>query len=275
MFFLHFRDLVIDDFIGLYLVGYAVGALVVGPFSETFGRNATYIVTMIIFMIFLAAAALAPNIASLFVFRFIAGAFGAAPLTCAGGSISDLWSTLEKTFAFPVYAIFGFGGTVLGPVIASYVINLGSTRWSEWIVLILSGLVLALIVVFQPETYPPLLLQWKAKHLRRETGDNRFRAEAEIIHSSLWTQLKIALSRPVQFTTEPIVVINTLYLTVLYIVLFTFLVGYSHIFQDVYGISQVISPFDMRTEVRKNQGAFEASYLVSAQLSWSFDPFVL
>ncbi|KUJ11239.1 MFS general substrate transporter [Mollisia scopiformis] len=231
-------DVVESMTIGLYLAGYAVGAIFAGPLSETFGRNAVYISTMIIYMIFIMASALAPNIGAQLSFRFLAGAFGATPLTCAGGSISDLWPTLEKTWSFPLYAIPGFGGPVLGPVIASYIINLGSWRWSEWIILIISGVGLGLIVLFQPETYPPLLLVWKAKHLRQKTCDDRFRAEMEIVESTLWSRLKIALTRPLVLALEPIVLFMTLYLTVLYIVLFTFLDGYPYIFQRVYGTSQ-------------------------------------
>lgn len=193
---------------------------------------------MVLFMIFVMASALAPNIGAQLAFRFLAGAFGATPLTCAGGSISDMWSSLEKTYAFPLFAASGFGGPVLGPVIASYANGIGSWRWSEWLTLIIAGAILALIVLFQPETFPPLLLAWKAKQLRLRTGDDRFRAELEIIHTSLWQRLKLALTRPVVFAFEPIVVLMTLYLTVLYIVIFTFLDGYTFIFQDVYGISQ-------------------------------------
>jgi len=38
--------------------------------------------------------------------------------------------------------------------------------------------------------------------------------------------------------TEPIILLMSLYLTILYIVLFTFFVAFPYVFQDVYGISQ-------------------------------------
>lgn len=193
---------------------------------------------MFVFMIFVMASALAPNLGAQLAFRFLAGVVGSTPLTCAGGSISDMWPPLEKTFAFPIFAICGFGGPIMGPVIASYVIKLGTWRWAEWIILIISALVLILIILFQPETYSPILLKWKAKHLRQETGDQRFKAEIEIVHKALGGQLIVALSRPLHFSLEPVVICLTLYLTVLYIVLFTFLDGYSYIFQQVYDISQ-------------------------------------
>ena len=226
--------------VGMYLIGFGLGAIFVGPFSETFGRNVIYIVTLIMFMIFIMASGLAPNIGAQIAFRFLAGFFGAAPLTCAGGSISDMWDSIERSYGFPIYAIPAFSGPVLGPVIGSYIGNgrIGSWRWTEWITLILAGLVLCVIVLFQKETYPPLLLKWKAQHLRRITGDDRFQAELEITKTTLWTRLKISLKRPFQLMIEPIVMLMALYLTVIYIVLFTFLSAYTYIFTETYEISQ-------------------------------------
>nr|POE79843.1 putative efflux pump kojt [Quercus suber] len=92
----------------LYLVGFGVGALVAGPFSEAFGRNPIYIVTLLLYMIFIMASGLAPNIGAQLAFRFLAGFFGSTPLTCAGGSISDLWNPLERVYTFPIFANAAF-----------------------------------------------------------------------------------------------------------------------------------------------------------------------
>ncbi|KZF22777.1 MFS general substrate transporter [Xylona heveae TC161] len=225
---------------GMFLMGFGCGALFAGPFSETFGRNAVYMSTMLLFMIWIMASALAPNIGAQIIFRFLAGFFGSTPLTCAGGTVADLWDPLEKTFGFPLFAIAGFGGPVLGPVIGSY-IGPGaiSWRWSEWIMLIIGGLVLSIVFFFQPETYAPLLLSWKAKHYRELTGDDRFRSEMEIRTTTLLQRLMTAVYRPFVLTwTEPIILLMSLYLTVIYIVLFTFLDGYTFIFSDIHGLSQ-------------------------------------
>ncbi|KAH0396789.1 synaptic vesicle transporter, partial [Aureobasidium melanogenum] len=85
----------------MYLIGFAVGSQFAGPFSETFGRNIIYIVTMFIYMLFLLGCALAPNFGGHITLRFFAGLFGSTPLTVAGGTIADLWNPLEKTFGFP------------------------------------------------------------------------------------------------------------------------------------------------------------------------------
>lgn len=84
--------------------------------------------------------------------------------------------------------------------------------------LIISGVVLITTTLFQPETYPPILLKWKAQHLRRLTGDDRYASESEVKAESLGKRLKTALWRPFLLTaTEPIVLLIALYLTVIYI----------------------------------------------------------
>jgi hypothetical protein len=93
---------------GLYLVGFGVGAFFAAPISETVGRNPVYIVTMTLFMIFVMASGLAPNLGAQLIFRFLAGFFGSTPLTCAGGSISDMWTAEDRTVVFPIFANAAF-----------------------------------------------------------------------------------------------------------------------------------------------------------------------
>jgi len=226
----------------VFLIGFGVGALLCGPFSEVLGRSLTYISTLAILCIFLMASALAPDIGAQVVFRFCAGFSGATPLVCAGGSISDMWAPLQKTYMFPVFAIGGFGGPALGPVMAGWIADspiLHTWRWAEWVALSTAAVVFLLTFFFIPESYPPLLLSWKARHLRRLTGDNRYYAEHEIIRIPLSMRLRTALPRPfIMAFYEPVIVLITLYMSVLYIVLFTFFDGYTFIFQKTYGISQ-------------------------------------
>ncbi|KAI9817145.1 MAG: hypothetical protein M1827_001257 [Pycnora praestabilis] len=226
---------------GLFLIGFGCGALFAGPISETVGRNPVYIVTMSLYMIFIMASALSPNIGAQLAFRFIAGFFGSTPLTCAGGSISDLWSPMERVYAFPIFANAAFIGPVLGPVVGGFIGQSSrvSWRWTEWITLIISGLILSLIIFLQPETYAPILLKWKAAHLREVTGDDRYKAEVEVREETFLQRLKHALYRPFVLTfNEPIVILIALYLTVIYIILFTFLNGYSYIFAMTYNFSE-------------------------------------
>ncbi len=75
---------------GIFLAGFGAGSLFAGPISETLGRNPVYIFTLALYMIFIMASGLAPNIGAQLAFRFLAGFFGSTPLTCAGGSVGRL-----------------------------------------------------------------------------------------------------------------------------------------------------------------------------------------
>ncbi|CAG7983034.1 unnamed protein product [Penicillium salamii] len=223
---------------GLFLVGFGVGSLLSGPFSETFGRNAVYLITMLVFLIFIMASAVAPNLHSHLIFRFFAGFFGSTPLSCAGGTVADLWNPVQKAYAFPAYAIPAFIGPMVGQIIGSYVPTTLGWRWLEWLMLIMGGAILVLVVFMQPETYGNLLLQWKASILRKETGDRRYRAPMELRRESLGRRLLTAIYRPFLWSyTELIIILMSVYLTVVYIVLFTFLEGYTYVFGEPYGLS--------------------------------------
>ncbi|KAI0023345.1 major facilitator superfamily transporter [Xylariomycetidae sp. FL0641] len=228
---------------GMYLVGMGVGSLVAGPFSETFGRNYVYTGSMAVFMVWIMAAGLAPNLGAQVAFRFLAGCAASTPLVCSGGSVADMFDAREKTWSFPLYAISAFGGPMLGAVMGAYIgpSPLVSWRWTEWVMLVLAGVVVALIFALMPETYAPLLLRWKARHFRELTGDDRFRAEHEIVDATLLSRLRVSMTRPFYMLTEPIIIAMTLYLSVVYIVLFTFLVGFPYVFEYTYGISQGLS----------------------------------
>jgi len=230
---------------GLFLIGFGAGGLSSGPLSEEFGRNPVYIATFSLYMIFVMASGLSPNFGAQCAFRFIAGYFAATPLSCAGGSINDLFNAKERVWAFPIFANAAFMGPVLGPVVGSFIGQASPDlewQWVEWVTLCISGGVLASLIFLQPETYPSTLLRWRAAHLRKITGDDRFRAAVEVLDTTFAMRLKRAVFRPFELLIrEPIVLLIGLYLMVIYIILFTFLNGFTFIFGDTYGFSQGIT----------------------------------
>lgn len=214
----------------VFLIGFGIGALLASPLSELMGRYPVYLGTLAIFGIWLMASALAPNFGAQIVFRYLAGCFASAPSTTAGGSMSDIWNPMEKTWGFPIFAVTGFGGSVLGPVIDACIgfnpHNVISWRWSEWIMLITDDLVILLVLAFKQETLASQLLKYKVRHFRQDTGDEIFKSQAEAAGGPLGEVLETNFFRPFILSIEPIVAAFTLYLMITYIVLFNFLDGY-------------------------------------------------
>jgi hypothetical protein len=97
--------------------------------------------------------------------------------------------------------------------------------------------VFLIALLFLPETFSPMILQWKATSLRHVSGDSRFRSSHELQDPFL-ARLKTNIARPVTFfTREPIVIFIGIYLTLIYVLVFTFLDGFTFIFVDTYGFS--------------------------------------
>lgn len=104
-------------------------------------------------------------------------------------------------------------GPVLGPVIGGFVYGGLGWRWTNWIVLILAG-VLAALSFLVPETYAPVLMRKKAGKLRKDTADERYRSQFcyKDGGGDFWTLIKINLERPlIMLFTEPLWYVNDVY----------------------------------------------------------------
>ncbi|KAF5866832.1 hypothetical protein ETB97_008636 [Aspergillus alliaceus] len=76
-------------------------------------------------------------------------------------------------------------------------------------------------------------------HLRRVTGDDRYRTQIEFRQASLSARLMLAMYRPVvMLVQESIIFLFSLYLTVAYIIIFTSFTGYEFMYKDIYDFSQ-------------------------------------
>ena len=108
---------------------------------------------------------------------------------------------------------------VIAPIASGWIVSnpkLG-WRWTEWITLMISGAAFIMALLFLPETYFPLILSWKAKELRRVTGDQRYISQHEQKHS-FWKQMRETLPLPATFfRSEPVIIVLGLYLILLYI----------------------------------------------------------
>jgi len=186
-----------------YMIGMAVGSLILAPLSEMYGRRPVYLISLFLFMILTLPAALAPNIEAILISRFF-GAFAAsAMISNAPGSVNDVVEEDYRALAFSIWSIGPMNGPVIGPVVGGFVFEYLGWRWTTWIVTIVSG-VAWVVVSSIPETYAPSILRARAAKKRKETGDDRYWCRYDET-MGFFELLKINLSRPFSLAfTEPI-----------------------------------------------------------------------
>ena len=115
--------------VSIYVLGYAIGPLVIAPLSEVYGRIPVYHINNVLFTIWTLACALAPGIGSLLAFRLLAGIAGSCPITIGGGSISDTFAQSERGAAMALFALGPLMGPVIGPVVGGYLAEDEGWRW--------------------------------------------------------------------------------------------------------------------------------------------------
>ncbi|GAA5976462.1 hypothetical protein JCM10908_005508 [Rhodotorula pacifica] len=229
--------------VSLYVLGFALGPLLWAPFSEQWGRRPIYIITYALFAIFNIPCAVAKNVETLLVCRFLAGFFGSSPLTNSGGVISDMFSASERALAVSLYAAAPFAGPVLGPIVGGFVIMNTKWDWIFWILVIFS-FVMLFAGSLNPETYAPVLLRRRAAKLQAETG-KVYRSMYDLhpmFAAPLPVKMKAALLRPfLLLIKEPICALFALYTACVYGMLYCFFGAFPLVYEYGRGWSPGVS----------------------------------
>jgi multidrug resistance protein len=122
--------------VSIYLLGLAVGPLILAPLSELYGRLPVYHVSSLIFLAFTIACAVSTNVGMFLAFRFIAGAAGSAPVTLGGGTIADVIRPERRGAAMALWATGPLLGPIIGPIAGGFCANAKGWRWTFWVLLI-------------------------------------------------------------------------------------------------------------------------------------------
>lgn len=224
--------------ITVFVVGFGVGPVIFAPLSEIYGRRVIYGSTLLLAVIFIIPEAVSKNIATLIVCRAIDGIAFSAPMTLVGGTLADLWRNEERGVPMAAFSAAPFIGPAIGPLVGGYLSDAAGWRWLYWIQLILAFIVWVLITFTVPETYAPTILGRRAKKMRKETGSPEHVTEQDLDMRPLTERLSIFLIRPLQLLFgELIVFLISLYMSVLYGLLYMFFVAFPIIYQEGKGWS--------------------------------------
>ncbi|KAG8969210.1 hypothetical protein FRC05_001174 [Tulasnella sp. 425] len=204
--------------ISLFVAGYCVGPLLWGPLSEQFGRKPILLVAFFVYTGFQVGSALAPNTASVLIFRFLGGTFAASPLTTSGGMIADVWNADVRGKALAFFTLAPFAGPAIGPIVGGYIdVGGASWRWLFWVLTMFAAVCFFLILFTVPETYAPIIQKQKAARMRKETGDQRYFSEIEAQDMHWKQRMETVLGRPFKVLfMEPMLIALTLYMSFVY-----------------------------------------------------------
>ncbi|KAH1474374.1 hypothetical protein KXX53_006220 [Aspergillus fumigatus] len=230
--------------LGGWFVG--IGPLFLAPLSEFYGRKWIYIVSFTFFLIWLIPCAVAQNIQTMIVSRFFNGLAGSAFLSVAGGTVGDLFDRHELSAPMMLYTASPFIGPELAlvqqglkgslPRVGGFINQFTTWRWTFYVLLIWSGVLLVSIILFVPETYHPVLLRRKAQKLRKETGDDRWKAPIERMHRSVARTVLRSTYRPwLLLALEPMCLNLCIFSAILLGILYLFFGAFQLVFGNVYG----------------------------------------
>ncbi|THU93514.1 MFS polyamine transporter [Dendrothele bispora CBS 962.96] len=231
----------------IFVLGFAIGPLFLGPLSEIYGRSRVIQWANIWFLLWNLVCGFSQNVTQLIVFRFFAGIGGSAPITIGGAVVGDTFHPEQRGRAIAIYSLGPMIGPALGPVVGAWIAQLADWRWVFWSTSIFDVLVQVAGVLYLQESksYAPVLLERKARRLAKametdpeKNGKNshiQFRTIFEGEDRSWQTIFSKALTRPfLLFAREPILQLLGAYMSLIYGVFYLFITTMPGIFRNVY-----------------------------------------
>ncbi|KAI0031647.1 MFS general substrate transporter [Vararia minispora EC-137] len=225
--------------ISVYALGFGVVPIFAAPISEEIGRRPLFIGAATVLVIAHIMIGAARNMATVLVGRFLVGSAGSMA-AMVGGSIADIWQVHERGIPLALFSFSAIGGTGIGPVASGW-IEMDSRfqwRWIQWFHLIAAGLCLLFIIAFMTETRSSVLLTRRARSLRKDTSDSRYKSKAEIDMPNLKTLLYISITRtPHILFTEPIVLSISGWIGLAWGILFGIIESIAPAFKSAHGFT--------------------------------------
>ncbi|CEH19140.1 Synaptic vesicle transporter SVOP and related transporters (major facilitator superfamily) [Ceraceosorus bombacis] len=217
--------------ISFFTIAIAIFPLALAPLGESFGRQKVYLVSYGIFFLFFLPNALAQNIQTVLVARFICGAAGSVGSTMVGGTLADLWERDERDVPLAFFALSALLGTPIGTIAFTWAGGDVSWRWIFWTLLALAApSAAAILLFFRKETLPAEARRHLAEAARKVDSASRSSSTTQVplqSRSACKTLREAVIRsalRPLYFLlTEPITLTLSVWIAFAWGVLYLFL----------------------------------------------------
>lgn len=219
----------------VFVLGFALGPLFLGPLSEIFGRRMILQLSNLFYFAFNLAAGFSNSTGTLIAFRFLSGLGGSAPLGIGGGVLADIWLPTERGRAMAFYSLAPLLGPAVGPIAGGFIAQYSNWRWVFYSTSIAAVFVQIMGWFFLKETYAAAILGQKKKKLIKITGNKEFRTEFDNPSRSFANHLGVALKRPfILLFTQPIVQVLSIYIGYVYGTLYLVLASFPMVWMRQY-----------------------------------------
>jgi MFS family permease len=155
-------------------------------------------------------------------------------MTNGAGTISDMIVQEKRGAAIAGFAIGPLLGPIIGPVVGGLVTDARGWRWTFWVLAIISGFLTISCFLFLRESYAPILLERKARRLRKETGNAMLRSRLDDgLGPSVY--FKRGITRPFKMLFfSPICIVCGLYIGLAYSYLYLLFTSLTPLFMRIY-----------------------------------------
>ncbi|KAJ5177040.1 uncharacterized protein N7482_002917 [Penicillium canariense] len=226
--------------LSIFVLAYAIGPLVFGPASEVYGRVRLLQFSNLWYLAWNLGCGFAQTPAEFFVFRFLAGLGGGAPLALGGAAISDVWDAEHRGKAMGIYTLAPMLGPVIGPIAGAFISQNTTWRWVFWSSSAAAVAIQVVGLIWLHESHPATLLKWKRNRLAKETGNDQLHTSEMV--EPLIQKIRGAMIRPVgMITTQPIIAVTALYLGYLFGISYLMVTTIPDVWAGWYGESEGIA----------------------------------
>ncbi|KAF2084682.1 MFS general substrate transporter [Saccharata proteae CBS 121410] len=136
----------------MYMLFMGLSPMFWGPMGQVYGRRWTSISSGVLFFAFSIGTALAPNLASYYIFRILTAFQGTAFLIIGSACIGDIYKPTERATALSWFMSGTLVGPAFGPFIGGIIVTFRSWRDIFWLQVALAGLAFVLMIFLLPET---------------------------------------------------------------------------------------------------------------------------
>ncbi|KAF7986081.1 hypothetical protein HWV62_41485 [Athelia sp. TMB] len=210
----------------IFVVGYAIGPLILSPLSEIYGRSHIIQLANLWYLAWNLGCSFAQSTSQLITFRLLASLGGSAALSIGGAVLGDCFAPEMRGQALAVYGLAPLLGPVLGPICGAWIAEKTSWRWAFWSTSLVDAAVAR-----------------KANKIRKaskdsQTGQSRYNSIRTPFQTEdhRWKQIFTkGLIRPFAlFVREPVVQLLGIYQAFSFGLLYVFVTTMPSIFQGVY-----------------------------------------